>query len=81
MLSMSSFSCVSVRRAAFVNGDKEGDGDGDKSGGRATARGTKRTMVMAMRVASNSEGNGDDGKATAIVSRVAGEQQQQGQWQ
>jgi hypothetical protein len=56
------------------NGGKS-DGNGNKGAGRATMRAMAAAMtVVAMRVASNKEGEG--GKAMETVTRLAGEQRQ-----
>jgi hypothetical protein len=63
------------------NGGKS-NGNGDEGAGQATTRAMAAAMtVVAMRVASNKEGEG--GKAMETVTRLAGEQQQwqqRGQW-
>jgi hypothetical protein len=51
------------------------DGDGNKGAGRATTRAmVAARTVVAMRVASNEEGEGS--KAMETVTRLAGKQQQ-----
>ncbi len=47
--------------------------DGDKGGGRVKAEATKRAITMAMRVASNYDGNGDSGKSDGDGDEGAGQ--------
>ncbi len=62
--------------------DDKSNCDGDEGAGRATMRAMVAvTIVAAMRVSSDKEGEG--GKAMETVTRLAGEQrqrQQRGQW-
>ncbi len=69
-----------ITTATRVASDDDGDGDsgksngdGDNGAGRATTRAMAAAMtVVAMRVASNKEGEGS--KAMEMVTRLAGEQ-------
>ncbi len=71
-----------ITTATRVASNDNGDGDGGKSNGggddgaeRATTRAMAVAMtVVAMRVASNEEGEG--GKAMETVTRLAGKQRQ-----
>ncbi len=69
-----------MRVASDDDGDGNGgksDGDGDECAGRATTRAMAAAMtVVAMRVASDKEGEG--GKAMEMVTRLPGEQRR---WQ
>jgi hypothetical protein len=78
-----------ITMATRVASDEDGNGDGGKSNGdgnegarQATTRAmAAETTVVAMRVASDKEGEG--GKAMEMVTRLAVEQrrwQQRGQW-
>ncbi len=78
---------ITTARRVVSNDDGDGDGgktygDGDEGEGRATMRVMETaTTVVAMREASNEEGEGS--KAMEMVTRLVGEQrqrQQRGQW-
>jgi hypothetical protein len=76
---------TATRVASNDDGNGDGgksDGDGNEGAGQATTRAmVAATTVVAMRVTSNKEGEG--GKATEMVTRLAGKQwqwQQRGQW-
>ncbi len=68
---------MATRVASNDNGNGNGgksNGDGDKGAGRATMRAMAvATTMVAMRVASNKEGEG--GKVMETVTRLAGKQQ------
>jgi hypothetical protein len=67
---------TATRVASNDDGDGDGgksDGDGDKGVGRAITRAmAAATTVVAMKVASDKEGEG--GKAVEMVIRLAGKQ-------
>jgi hypothetical protein len=67
MLLVSSFSCVSVRTAAFVNGNEEGDGNGNKGVGASNDN-------------SNKEGNGNGNEGGRQQRGLWQHWQKQWQW-
>jgi hypothetical protein len=76
---------MATRVASYGDGDGNGgksNGDGDEGAGRATMKAmAAATTVVAMRVASDKEGEG--GKVMEMVTRLVGKQrqwQQRGHW-